>query len=115
MLPYARRALLEALELAAEQASDEAGAAELGDRLAMAEVILKVERMLHVAPAPLRALASSFGGTSVPLRVAALLDAPMEKRPRLPIVLVAILGIALFAASPELHHTTETLLGFIAH
>jgi Zn-dependent protease with chaperone function len=116
MLPGARRALLQALELAAEQSSDEAGASELGDRTAMAEVILKVERLLHATPAPLSTLSVSFGGTSVPLRVAALLDAPIEKRPRLvPVVLVTLLGVALFAASPELHHATETLLGFIAH
>jgi Zn-dependent protease with chaperone function len=115
MLPNARRALLQTLELAAEQSSDEAGASELGDRLGMAEVILKVERVLQVAPVELRAFSFSFGGTSVPLRVAALLEPPIQKRPRLPIALAALLSIALFVASPELHHATETLLGLIAH
>jgi Zn-dependent protease with chaperone function len=114
MLPRARSSLLHDLELAAERSSDEAGAAALGDRLAMAEAILKVERLLHVAPPELRALSISFGGTSVPLRVAALLDGPLERRSKIPTLLATSFGVALFAASHELHHTTETLLGFLA-
>jgi Zn-dependent protease with chaperone function len=115
MLPRARRSLLQALDLAAEQSSDEASASALGDRLAMAETILKVERLLHTAPVRVSAFAVSFGGTSVPARVAALLDEPLDKRPRSPAVVATLAGIALLVAGPELHHATETLLGFIAH
>jgi Zn-dependent protease with chaperone function len=115
LLPRARRSLLHALDVAAEQSADEAGATALGDRLAMAEVILKVERLLHVPSLELGALVASFGGASVPLRVAALLEAPLETRPRLPTLVAIAAAVALFAGSHELHHATETLLGFIAH
>jgi Zn-dependent protease with chaperone function len=115
MLPRVRRELLRDLELAAEQSSDEVSAAVIGDRLAMAETILKVERLLEAAPDGLGALAVSFGGTSVPLRVSALLERRLDKRPRLPFVVAALSGALLFALGSELHHATETLLGFIAH
>lgn len=115
LLPRARRSLIQALDLTAEQSSDEASASVLGDRLAMAETILKVERLLHPAPAELSALSVSFGGTSVPARVTALLAEPLDKRPRLPTIVATLSGIALLGGGPELHHAAETLLGFITH
>jgi Zn-dependent protease with chaperone function len=115
MVPRSRRALFDALELAQEQSADEVGAAVLGDRLAMAGLILKMERLLHSPRSGAHALAISLGGYSVPARVAALLDHRLEKSSRLPGSLAAVIVIALLISGPELHHATETLLGYIAH
>jgi Zn-dependent protease with chaperone function len=115
MLRGAREALLAELELAAEQSSDEAGAAVLADRIAMAETILKVERILDAPNAELRSWAVSFVGSSVPSRVAALLEDRRHERPWSPSLLAAALALALFASSSELHHVTEILLGLITH
>jgi Zn-dependent protease with chaperone function len=116
MWPSARKQALQALELAAEQSCDESAARAIGDRLAMAEVILKVERLLAPMPRGLVPIAISFGGTAVELRVSALLESPRtEHRSVAPIVVLACLLVALFAASDPLHHLTETLLGALTH
>jgi Zn-dependent protease with chaperone function len=110
--PSARKRVLQAIELAAEQSCDEAAAGTIGDRLAMAEVILKVERLLGPVPRGLAPLAISFGGTAVELRVSALLELRRtQRRFGAPVVVLACLSVALFAASEPLHHLTETLLG----
>jgi hypothetical protein len=115
MWPSARRRVLQALEIAAEQSCDEAAARTIGDRLAMAEVILKVERLLQPLPRGLGPLALSFGGTAVELRVSALLESPRTEHRSIAVVLLALLLVALFAASEPLHHLTETLLGTLTH
>jgi Zn-dependent protease with chaperone function len=111
MWPSARRCLLLALDLAAEQSCDEAAARAMGDRLAMADVLLKVERLLQGTPPGLGALAVSFGGATVPERVTSLL-APRRADSR-PVPLLGVLFGALallFTASAPIHHATETLL-----
>ncbi len=113
MLPTRRARLLERLDLAAEQSADEIAASAIGDRLAMAAVILKIERLLQ-ATGEGRGLAASFGGSGVAERVAALLEPPREGR-RLYVAPVLLLGavIALFFEHGSFHHSVETLLGLI--
>jgi Zn-dependent protease with chaperone function len=114
--PSARDRLLSAIEVSAEQSCDEAAARAIGDRLTMAEVILKVERLLHATPVGLRPLAISFGGTAVPARVAALLEpSPSGRRAVEPMALLLLVLVAVFAASSPIHHGTETLLGALFH
>jgi Zn-dependent protease with chaperone function len=104
--------VLRALDLAAEQSSDEAAASSMGDRLTVAEAILKVERLVHASPWELRPFAASFGGAGVPERVRALLE-PRRKRSgaRLALTLVLGIAVALVAAGDPFHHALETLLG----
>jgi hypothetical protein len=87
----------------------------IGDRLTMAEVILKVERLLSV-PGAVAPLAASFGGTAIPLRVAALVEPPRSERQRsvFPIFIVCVL-LALGAVSEQVHHLAETAVGFLVH
>lgn len=113
-VPSTRRELLASLELAMEQASDEEAAAQLGDRLLVARALLAVERLAHSWPTP-ALLGARMGGSTVPRRVEALLSPPVSAGARLPAALVA--GLLLLAAAlvaDPLHHTAETLLGFIA-
>jgi len=110
--PAAREQVLRAVELAAEQSCDEAAASLIGDRLVMAEVILKVERLLGPVPQRLAPLAVSFGGTAVELRVSALLESRRRETASIsPVFVLVLLVLALLAVSEPLHHLTETLLG----
>jgi hypothetical protein len=116
MWPSARAQLLGALELAAEQSCDEVAASRVGDRLLVAEVILRVERLMQAPASRLAPVAVGFGGDSVPQRVSALLEAPK----RTGNVLVLGLGFAVMlcgvlAASEPLHHLTESLLEALVH
>jgi Zn-dependent protease with chaperone function len=113
--PSARRRVLQAIEIAAEQSCDEAAARAIGDRLTMAEVILKVERLLQPLPRGLDPLAIAFGGTAVELRVTALLESPRAEHRSMAVGLLALVLVALFTVSEPLHHLTETLLGAITH
>lgn len=107
----ARARLLHALTLSAEQSCDEAAGRAVGDRLRVAEVILKVERLLHPPPAALSGVAASFGG-DVPARVEALLEPPRPAGTLArPVALLALALLGLLAASDPLHHLTESLLG----
>lgn len=116
MWPSVRARVLGALELAAEQSCDEVAASKVGDRLQVAEVILKVERLLQTAASGVSPLAITFGGVTVPERVAALLRAPRRSGN----VLLLGLGFAsmlcgVLAASEPLHHVTESLLEALVH
>jgi hypothetical protein len=107
---------LSALELAAERSCDEVAAARLGDRLQVADAILKVERLLQAAGACVTPLSATFGGDTVPQRVSALLVAP--KRSGNGVLLVAAfasISCAVLAASGPLHHFTESLLEALVH
>lgn len=113
LVSWARTALLRALELSAERCCDERAAAHTGDRVRVAETILKVERALHDAR-PALALTASFGGPSVPARVAALLEAPKPAgSPALLATSLSALLLGLVAASDSLHHLTESLLAVL--
>ncbi len=110
----ARTLLLHALTLAAEQSCDEAAGRAVGDRLRVAEVILRVERLLQTPP-DLTSVAASFGG-DVPARVEALLEPPRTPGTLArPLALVALVAFSLLAASDPLHHATESLLGALTH
>ena len=116
MWPSARAHLLGALELAAEQSCDEVAASRVGDRLLVAEVILRVERLMQTPASRLAPLAVGFGGDSVPQRVSALLEPPKCTGN----VLVLGLGFGVMlcgvlAASEPLHHLTESLLEALVH
>lgn len=109
-----RARLLRALTLAAEQSCDEAAGRAVGDRLRVAEVILRVERLLQT-PTGLASVAASFGG-DVPARVEALLEPPRQPGTLArPIALVSLAALGLLAASDPLHHATESLLGALTH
>jgi beta-lactamase regulating signal transducer with metallopeptidase domain len=112
MLPSRRRELLAELALAAEQSSDERAASVVGDRLAMAEVILKVERLVQDAPARFGVLAASFSGIGVIERVTALLEPPRERRRRwlAPLLLTSAVVVLLLEGA-SFHHLLETLIG----
>lgn len=113
--PAARARLLAALQLAAEQSCDEVAASHVGDRLQVAAVILKVERMLQPVP-QLGSLALAFGGSGVPQRVLSLLDARSSRGSLTGMALLfALLLAALLLASAPLHHFTESVLGQLTH
>jgi hypothetical protein len=116
MWPPARIQLLGALELAAEQSCDEVAAANLGDRLQVAEAILRVERLLQTNSPPLAPLAVEFGGNTVPERIASLLEAPRRSGSAKLLALgFMLLSSAVLAASGPLHHLTESLLETLVH
>lgn len=120
-LPALRRTLLAELSMAAEQACDERAAAQTGDRLAVAQAIVSVEKLFgqwtsadtaHSLPAP----ASHFTGGNVPGRVQALLDAPRAAPPsRYAPPLLALIAASPMAFALPLHHMTESLFGFLFH
>jgi len=62
-LPRARGALLADLDLAVEQASDEAAGASLGDRLRVARALVALERLLQSTQARYGFAGVSFGGS----------------------------------------------------
>lgn len=115
--PATRRLLLADLALATEQACDEAACTATGDRLLVAEAIVKVEQLFAMQarqPSPLFA-ASHFTGSNVPERVQAMLAAPQAAHPlggKLAVAVVAAMSV-LGAFGGSLHHSIESLLGFI--
>ncbi len=114
--PSSRARLLGALELAAERSCDEYAASRLGDRLQVAEAILKVERLLQVTGSRLAPLSAAFGGDTVPQRVSALLEAPTRSgNVGLLAVVFGVMLCGVLAASGPLHHGTESLLAAVVH
>ncbi len=114
--PRVRHAVLAELELASEQACDEAAAERVGDRLHVAEAILAVERAVAggaalAAPAGVRA----FGASNVRARVESLLDAPRRAGPtaRVAWAALAVLTAAAPLAADALHHWTEHWIGLL--
>jgi BlaR1 peptidase M56 len=111
-----RRLLLQALELAAEQSCDEAAARHTGDRLSVAETILRVERLLSRLPSRLSPAAASFGGEAVSQRVTALLASPATGgSAQRGAVAFALLVVSLLAAHQPIHHYTESLVAWLTH
>jgi Zn-dependent protease with chaperone function len=116
MWPSVRASLLAALELAAEQSCDEVAAARVGDRLQVAEAILRVERLLQQSTPALSPLAVAFGGDTVPQRVAALLEAPRRSGSFVLLsIAFACLLCGVLSISVPLHHLTESLLEALVH
>jgi Zn-dependent protease with chaperone function len=114
-LPHAVAARLQAaLDLATERACDEDAAVELGDRLLVADAILRAQRL------GLRrwsGVAAGFGPGHCAARVDALL-APLAGAPtgvRRWDVIAALVAIAAVAAAGPVHHAAETALSLVAH
>jgi Zn-dependent protease with chaperone function len=113
-LPALRRALLAEVALASEQACDAEAGRRTGDRLAVAEAILAVERLLAgAAPLAPEAL-SGFGGGSVPARVHELLEAEPAAPRRTAARWIGLVFVPALALAEPLHHATEHLLSLLA-
>jgi Zn-dependent protease with chaperone function len=112
--PSLRRTLQAELALASEQACDEAAARHVGDRLAVAETILAVERLLARSRAPEHVALASFAGSAVESRVRSLVaGAPPEPaRGSLWWLAPAAIAVAVVLIDP-LHHATEHVLGLV--
>lgn len=112
--PGVARRVLDGLELATERACDERAADEVGDRLVVADAILRAQRLGLLGEAPL--VAASFGPAHWSARVTALL-APLAPSPTgfarwdARGAVVALLTVAL--AGP-LHHAAEVALALVA-
>lgn len=110
-----RKLLLSDAALACEQAADEDAAQAVGDRTAVAEAIVAVERVLgdrnhHIG------LAVGMTSCATEVRVEALLrdaiiPSPAAATQRL---LWATLAAGALLAASEIHHFTETLLDLLA-
>lgn len=112
-LPPTRRALLHALDLSCEQASDDIAATSTLERLQLAQVLLRLTRILHDAVS-LVPHASNANSHLKP-RIEALLrpareELPLSRKRRLwPLAL----SLLMFASTHTLHHTAETILGML--
>lgn len=113
--PAIRRAILDELTLASEQVCDEEAADGPGNRLAVAETLLAVERLAQPAmPSALAAL-PAFGQSNIAARVHSLLAPPRADRAGRAggaVAAVAILAGLWLSADP-LHHLTEHWLRLI--
>ena len=112
-LPKTRRAILDDLELACEQASDEEAAQVVGSRLHVAQALLAVARLAGAQPPP--AMTVAFGDSSIEARVNALLADPLPEGRVMTEVgwLVTTCALALAVASPG-HHLVEHLIELLA-
>ncbi len=114
-LPGLRSSLLADMDLACEQACDEAAARIIGDRLYVAETIVSIERMFIRKPLPFTAL--SISGSNITERVESLVQKPAVDSCSWRVRLILggmLLLLAAFASAGELHHHTESILGFLA-
>jgi len=112
-LPGVRRTLLEDLELACEQASDEEAARFVGDRLHVAQALLAVARLMGPGATPAGALA--FGASSIEERVEALLAEPAhEGRLATEIAWLALASAAALVFASPGHHLVEHLIELLA-
>ena len=111
--PWLRKRLLADMDLACEQACDEAAANRTGDRLCVAETIISVERLFAKQQLPFTVL--SINGSNISQRVESILLEPTAyvPKPRAYIFAAAILLITSLASANGLHHQTESILGFL--
>ena len=112
-IPWLRKRLLADMDHACEQACDEFAASKTGDRLHVAATIVFVERLFNKQQLPFTAM--SITGSNISQRVESLLLDPAEYRPgyRAYLLIVAVVLIVLFSSVEELHHQTESILGFV--
>ena len=115
-LPRVARRLMEQLELACELSCDEAAAAHVGDRIAVADTIVAVERLVQGRSHPVAVGFANFGQSCLETRIKALLDEPRRGLlvPGAFTILGGLMLLALVCADP-LHHATETLLAAFSH
>ena len=113
-IPWLRKHLLADMDLACEQACDEAAANSTGDRLHVADTIVSIERMfIQKQPA---FMALSISGSNITQRVESLLHKPASESSFWQSYLSLaglVLLIAAFTSFEELHHQTESILGFL--
>jgi beta-lactamase regulating signal transducer with metallopeptidase domain len=113
-VPALGRWMVRELEIAAEQACDEAAASGIGDRDAVAQAILAMSRAWadHTRaelPGP------AFAVHAVERRVLALLDDAQPQRSlALPLWCLLIVLAMLLAAAGALHHVAESMLSTLA-
>jgi Zn-dependent protease with chaperone function len=111
--PEVRRALLSELGLAIEQSCDEHAAQAVGDRLTVAEAIVKLSRMSRL-PQIHAETCQAFNASDCERRVTGLLNPPIPRGR-----LLSLLGFVLFVAvsissavsADFWHHSVESLLG----
>jgi len=115
--PATRRWLIRELDIAAEQACDEAAGETLGDRVAVASAILAVKRAgLNAEVGALAPVAVSFGEQAAERRVLSLLADPSPPRSVAALAAFFVLAtLGLLVASGQLHHTVESLLFLVAY
>ncbi len=114
LLPSTARLLLEAHELATERACDETAAVEVGDRLVVADAILRAQRLGLGSQGD---LAAGFGPARWSARVEALLlpdPPPPAGWDRWDGKAAVALLVAAALASP-LHHAAESALSLLTH
>lgn len=111
-----RRLLLAELDVAAERACDESAAGAIGDRLAIAEAILAVERLLQDDGLHALSVVRAMTSLAVSRRVEALVEPATTQgtASAIPLMVLAFL-LALFSVSPPLHHAAESLLASVLH
>nr|WP_305906815.1 M56 family metallopeptidase [Methylomarinum sp. Ch1-1]MDP4519522.1 M56 family metallopeptidase [Methylomarinum sp. Ch1-1] len=79
-----RRLMLEDLELAQEQICDTEAAQRVGDRLLVAETLIKIVRQHSVSLPEAHPAISAFNGSHIELRIRQLLEQPEPLPPRWP-------------------------------
>tara|TARA_R110000868_G_scaffold411618_1_gene706396 strand:+ start:961 stop:1917 length:957 start_codon:yes stop_codon:yes gene_type:complete len=110
-LPSMKRLLLNDLALAIEQACDDEAARRTTGRLAVAETILKVERLHHQQWEYLSSV-NAIVGSSVTARIEYLLheSAPFERKWMTKLIIhAAIYAAALIVSAEPFHHIIETV------
>jgi Zn-dependent protease with chaperone function len=114
-LPSTRRFIREQLHLAVEQACDEVAAIDTGDRLQVAETILKMTRLATSSNPMAAATGASVTGSDTIRRVEGLLRPPLPMRSRISDVsYLVVLGSAIALTTNDWwHHRAETLLSFL--
>jgi Zn-dependent protease with chaperone function len=109
-LPWTRRAVLEDLRLACEQAADARAADALKDPLCIAETILAVARLLQPGTPDLGLLANAFGANGLAERIHELLSPSRGHAFVRPLTLAAGALLLMVVAAGPLHHLAETAL-----
>lgn len=113
-LSNTRQQLLDDLELASEQACDEAAGERLGSRVRVAQALLAVERLMH-DNWQTRVGYASFGGPHIVSRVEALLAPPIRAGSRVSEWQWLAVGLVLSVAMTDpLHHAAEAMVTFIS-
>jgi len=113
-LPTVSEELLVELQLASEQACDEAAARDIGDRLTVAETLVRVERLVGRCQHGAIGAAVAFSGATTSERVKALLDAPIGGPTRLSgrAYVVAATAAAVALTHP-MQHIAESVAGLL--
>lgn len=113
-IPWLRKKMLMAFDLATEQTCDEVAAEKMGNRLFVADTILTVERLFTMRSYPY--LAQSISGSNIAARVESLLSPPANhlSLSKAHMVIIAM-GILLILAVTinDFHHFTESILQLI--